>query len=348
VLRYRHLGLSLFVVLVATCSVVAASSGATPRAAAPHPLSAKAWRALVAKAKQEGTVTYYSGQSTVSLTPLAAAFEKRYGIKVVINRVLDNVSRQQVNAEISTGNAIADVWELSSRAITLGALKNGWVADAVGPNLFTKRFDRKKNMVGKAVIIGDGVLGMAWNPQRVPAGVTDITDFVKPQFANGRMGLPDPAVSPTVIDFYLWLQEHYGADILTRLAAQHPKIYLGVQPLQQGIESAEIDGAPYAAGTVIADKAAGAPIEFKLPAKGAWNVPFHTMILKQAPHPAAAQLLMNYMVSQEGQSVMLQGAGSLYPNIAGTYYVTPRKQNLKEFTPAKIAAFQAKFNSLFR
>jgi iron(III) transport system substrate-binding protein len=293
-------------------------------------------------------VTYYSGQSTVSLTPLAAAFEKKYGIKVVINRVLDNVSRQQVNAEITTGKAIADVWELSSRAITLGVLKNGWVADAVGPHLFTKRFDRKKNTVGKAILIGDGVLGMAWNPQRVPGGVTDITDFLKPQFANGRMGIPDPAVSPTVIDFYLWLQEHYGADILTKLAAQHPKVYLGVQPLQQAIESAEIDGAPYAAGTVVADKAAGAPIEFKLPKKGAWNVPFHTMILKQAPHPAAAQLLMDYMVSPEGQAVMLQGAGSLYPKIAGTYYVTPRKQNLKEFTPAKIAAFQAKFNSLFR
>jgi iron(III) transport system substrate-binding protein len=344
----RRLVLSLIVAVTSVCSVVAASSDATPTAAAAHPLPAQAWRALVAKARQEGTVTYYSGQSTVSLTPLAAAFEKKYGIRVVINRVLDNVSRQQVNAEITTGKAIADVWELSSRAITLGALTNGWVADAVGPNLFAKRFDRKKNIVGKAVLIGAGVLGMAWNPQRVPGGVTDVTDFLKPRFANGRMGLPDPSVSPTVIDFYLWLQEHYGAGILSKLAAQHPKIYLGVQPLQQGIESAEIDAAPYAAGTVVADKAAGAPIEFKLSKQGAWNVPFHALILKQAPHPAAAQLLMNYMVSPEGQAVMLQGAGSLYPNIAGTYHVTPRKQNLKEFTPAKIAAFQAKFNSLFR
>jgi iron(III) transport system substrate-binding protein len=148
-IRRRHLALSLAVVIASACSFLPAAGGATPTATAPHPLSASAWRALAAKAKQEGTVTYYSGQSTVSLTPLAAAFEKKYGIKVVINRVLDNVSRQQVNAEITTGKAIADVWELSSRAITLGVLKNGWVADAVGPHLFTKRFDRKRTRSGK-------------------------------------------------------------------------------------------------------------------------------------------------------------------------------------------------------
>jgi len=337
------------VVAIAAVGVVAGPAVGQPAAApTPKPLSTKAWNALIVKAKQEGAVTYYSGQTTLSLTALAAAFEKKYGIKVTINRVLDNVSRAQVNAEISTGKPIADVWELSSRAITLGALKNGWAVNAVGPHLFAKQFNRKKNMVGKAVLVGAGVLGMAWNTQRVSGGVSDVTDFLKPQFANGRLALPDPAVSPTIIDYYLWLQENYGADILTKLAAQHPKIYLGVQPLHQGIEVAEVDGSPYAAGTVLADKANGAPIDFKLPKKGAWNVPFHTLILKQAPHPAAAQLLMDYMVSPEGQAVMQPGAGALYPNIPNTYYVAPRKQNLKEFTPAKIAAFQAKFNSLFR
>src|SRR4051812_10533441 len=151
-----------------TLVAVAAGSGAgvAAPAAAPKPLSAKAWSALVAKARQEGTVTYYSGQSSVSLAAMAAAFEKKYGVKVVVNRVLDNVSRAQVNAEISTAKPIADVWELSSRAITLGALENGWVVDAVGPHLFAKQFDRKQATVGKAVLIGAGVLGMAWNTQR--------------------------------------------------------------------------------------------------------------------------------------------------------------------------------------
>src|SRR4051794_33324522 len=140
-LPVRHLlAFSSLAVVVVAATAFAGGSAAAP-APSPKPLAAKAWSALVAKAKQEGTVTYYSGQSTVSLTPMAAAFEKKYGIKVVINRVLDNVSRAQVNAEITTGKPIADVWELSSRAVTLGALRNGWVVDAVGPHLFARQFD---------------------------------------------------------------------------------------------------------------------------------------------------------------------------------------------------------------
>jgi iron(III) transport system substrate-binding protein len=78
-----------------------------------------------------------------------------------------------------------------------------------------------------------------------------------------------------------------------------------------------------------------------------WNTPYWGLILKQAPHPAAAQLLANFIASPEGQGLVDQGFGAIYPNIEGTYYVTPRIQKLSDFTPAKIAAFNAKWVSLF-
>jgi hypothetical protein len=64
---------------------------------------------------------YYSGQTTLALDALKA-FKRKYAIDIVVNGVLDNVSRLQVNTEITTGRAIAGVWQLSSKAITLGAL----------------------------------------------------------------------------------------------------------------------------------------------------------------------------------------------------------------------------------
>jgi iron(III) transport system substrate-binding protein len=349
----RRLLTALAILVVLSTSLLASSAGAARMSesateATPRGYTPAQWRALVAAAKREGTVVFYSGLTTQALNALAEAFKKKYGITVVNNRVIDNASRAQVNAEITTGRAIADVWELSSKAITTGALRNGWAVDARGPALFTKQFNRKRYTYGKATIIGAGVLGMAWNTSYVPGGVRDVTDYLTPQFANRRLGVPDPSVSPSIIDFYLWLESKYGADIMQRLAAQRPRVYLGVQPLQQAIMSGEIAGAPYSTATVLGDRENGAPINFKLPLKGTWNVPFFTMILKQAPHPNAAQLLINYMISREGQAVIGQRTGVIYPKIPNTFYVVPRNQRLNDFTPAKIAAFQAKFNSLFR
>jgi iron(III) transport system substrate-binding protein len=334
--------------LLASSAASSVSGGAKNAAPAPKPYTAAQWRALVKKAKNEGKVVYYSGQTTLALQRLGDAFKKKYGIDVVWNRVLDAASSTLINTEVSSGHAIADVWELSAKATTTGALRNGWAVDARGPALFTKAFNRKKYMYGKSVIVTVGFLGMAWNTQLHPARVKDITDFLTPAFANKRMGVPDPAVSSAVMDFYLWLQDHYGKNILNKLAAQHPRIYLGVQPLQQAIESGEITGAPYSTATVLTDKDKGAPINFAVPKKGAWNVPLRAMVLKQAPHPAAAQLLVNFMASREGQAAVNYQTGAIYPKIADTYYVPPRDQKLSNFTPKKIAAFQAKFNSLFR
>ena len=70
------------------------------------------------------------------------------------------------------------------------------------------------------------------------------------------------------------------------------------------------------------------------------------MILKQAPQ-RAAQLLLHYIVSPEGQAVLNEGYGAIYPNIKGTFYAPPNHVRLNDYTPAKIAEFQEKWNALF-
>jgi hypothetical protein len=41
-------------------------------------------------------------------------------------------------------------------------------------------------------------------------------------------------------------------------------------------------------------------------------------------------------------------SGAVIPGAVDTLYVPPRKQNLANFTPAKIAAFQARWKALFQ
>ena len=338
------------VVLVAALTAALAGTASashrnTQAAPTPKPLPATAWRALVAKAKQEGAVTIYSVQAPANLAAVGAAFKQRYGITVTVNRQVDNTLIAQINAEESTGKAVDDVWVPTAKQYIYGALKNGWVVDAVGPSFFNKRFDRKTYTFGKAWITGEAVLGEAWNTQAFKGTINGVPDFTNPAF-SGKIGVPDPRVSPSFMDWYLWAQKKWGTSILSKLAAQHPKIYTSTLPMTQAVAAGEIIGAPCATGTAITLKASGAPIEYKV-LKDNWNAPYFGMILKQAPHPAAAQLLANYMQSPAGQAILNAGFGAIYPDLPGTFYPAPRVQRLNDFTKAKVDAFNAQWTSLF-
>jgi ABC-type Fe3+ transport system substrate-binding protein len=103
------------------------------------------------------------------------------------------------------------------------------------------------------------------------------------------------------------------------------------------------------AGPILHLKSQGAPVGFKL-AKGfkTWNAPFWGMMLKGAPHPAAAQLLADYMVTKEGMGLATRLSGAVIKGLPNTFYTTPRNQKLSDLTPKKIADFQAYWNSIFR
>ena len=75
------------------------------------------------------------------------------------------------------------------------------------------------------------------------------------------------------MDWYLWANKKYGADYETKLAAQKPKIYVSSLPMTQAVASGEIIGAPVAAGTALALKEAGAPIDYKVLPDN-WNAPY--------------------------------------------------------------------------
>ena len=337
---------SLVLALVATLAGTALAStqvaGAKPSV---KPYTAAQWRALIGRAQAEGSVTLYSVQDPTNLNALARRFEERFKIKVTVVRNVDNALLSIVNAEHGTGKAVADIWVPSLKRLVLGSTRNGWVVDARGPNFFKSRYNRSRFLVGKGWVTGSAVLGMAWNTAAFPGTVTDVTTFLRPEF-RGRIGVPDPRISPSFMDWYLAQQKKYGANIIDRLAGQSPKIYISSLPMTQAVASGEIIGAPCAAGTALALKAAGAPIDYKVLPDN-WNAPYIGVILKQAPHPNAAQLLANFMVSPEGQELSNRGFGALYRNIPGTFFAQPRSIDVNDFTPAKVQAFNDRWVSLF-
>jgi iron(III) transport system substrate-binding protein len=356
-LRYWTMLLALGVALVAVSSAAPAPSAsvsghataASPAAAAPKPYTTREWTALIARAKREGEVTLYSSHLPANLQRVAAAFKDKYGITVNVNRQIDSVLASQVTTEMGSGNVKADIWMQASLPIMLGAIKNKWVAEARGPSLFAKVYDRSKfAKPGKAWAVGAAVLGLGWNKTLTTRNITDYPDLLASGVVRGKIGVPEPAL-PAFVDFYLWLKENYGEAYLRRLGATRPKIYASTLPMQQAMISGEIAAAVLTPATTVDLKEQGAPVDFAIPKKaGAWNAPWHGMILTKAPHPAAAQLLADFLVTRQGQELLNRRYGAVLKNVPGTYFVPLRRQNLSELTPAKIAAFQRSWNAMFR
>jgi iron(III) transport system substrate-binding protein len=347
--RARSLAAVLAVAAVAGVAATASHGASSASPFPPSAPSAAKWAQVIAKAKQEGSVTIYSAQAPASLADLAAKFKDKYGISVTVNRQVDSVMVQQITAEQGSGKPVADLWVQASKNYTLGAVKNKWVTPPIGPDYYAKGYNRKTLLgPGPTAIVAAAVLGMSWNPSLYPQGIKDIPDFLDPKL-TGKIGVPQPT-SASFIDWYLWLEDTYGKTILPKLAAQKPKIYLSSLTMMQAVISGEISASPFVPGLALDSKKSGAPIDFKLANKGrTWNSPFWGMILKNAPHPNAAQLLADYMVTKDGQAAVQHLAGAVIPGAPETLYVpSPRVPNLANFTPAKIADFQARWKALFQ
>ena len=292
------------------------------------------------------TVYEMAGRECGLLQDTIAAECRLESVTVNVNRQIDNVLATQITAEEGTGKANADVWVANSKAYVLGALKNGWVADNATPSYFSKGYDRSIfAKPGKSFIVGSAVLGYGWNTSAYPAGLKSFKDLANPAL-SGKLGVLQP-LSPVAVDWYLWLQETYGKDFITKLAALHPRIYPSSVPMQQALTSGEIAAGSFLPTTTLDLISQGAPVQFKLP-EHPWNTPYYEMILKQAPHPAAAQLLADFMLSPEGQGAVNHHIGAVLKNVPETSYVIPRIQKLNELSPAKVTAFQSYWNSLFK
>jgi iron(III) transport system substrate-binding protein len=354
--RVRSWARPLLLVLVAALVLflVSAPGGGGPTAHAAQapspatPYTAKQWADLVARAKREGSVAIYSSQSPTSLAEFAAKFKARYGITVTVNRQIDTVTVAQVTTEHGSDRHTADVWVVAARPYVLGALKNGWVADARGPALFSKRYDRSKlAKPGKSFVVGTAIASFGWNTQRWPQGLRNFTDVLNPELAGGKIGVVRPGV-PGHVDFWRdYLGERFGQNFVARLAALKPRLYVSSFPLQNALAAGEVAAAVFVTPQTLDLKAQGAPVDFRLTPGGSWNSPWWGMILKKAPHPAAAQLLANYMVTPEGQEAINKGFGAVMTGVPGTYFVPPRVTKLSEFTPEKVQAYIQGWNSLF-
>lgn len=331
-----------------TFAAAACGSGDTVEVSAEDlgPTGDSSWQEVIDLAREEGSVTYYSGQATDNLQATATAFESAYGIKVDVVRDNDANLQTKLTAEEATDNQVADVVASAAKPWVDEQLSKNYYVPVAGPAFAAPEFDAGKFLKDDTIFTSSAaVLTYAWNTDRVPDGLSGYEDLLAPELAGGKIGVILP-ISAAIVDFYDYLNETVSPDYVERLAAQQPRTYTGAQAIAQALASGEIAAAAYTL-PLTAEMDNGAPVDFGL-SSPVFGAPFLTGVAAKAPHPNAAQLFANFLATKAGQETIADRAGAVLPDIESA---TTSADNIwtsnRAVTADDTVAFRSEFERMF-
>jgi iron(III) transport system substrate-binding protein len=256
---------------------------------------------LLERAKQEGTVILYTSLAPTESKPLAEAFEKKYGLKVELWRALSDKVVQRVVTEAQGKRFTVDVvetngpeMEMIARERLLAQFHSPYIADlpaAAIPQHRTWFPDRMNYFV------------VGYNTAKVRRSEIPATyeGFLDPKW-KGRIGIEatDSEWMATLIK--TWGTEK-GMDFFRRLAAMRPDMRKGHVLLAELVAAGEVPvGLTMYNSNIESLKRKGAPIDF-VPVEPVAARPQGIGLARNAPHPHAALLFADFVLSPEGQKL---------------------------------------------
>jgi iron(III) transport system substrate-binding protein len=254
--------------------------------------------ATVTAAKKEGTVTIYSAASADATAKICDGFKKKYDIDCEYFTASALQLFQRFNAEADAQSVKAD---LITGRLTPFKSQEG----AAFPTQFR---DPDGFYVAGRVIVE----GIAINPDLVAASDMPKTwqDLLDPKW-RGKLIASDPGASGTgLAAFYFW-EKTYGLDFIRKLAENKPLIVNSSALVANSVVSGERPiAAQLDSWEIAVRKASALPIQPIFPAEGSPVVPSPVAVVANDPHPNAAQLLMDYLMSLEGQRLLMENLGS--------------------------------------
>ncbi|HEY4318186.1 MAG TPA: extracellular solute-binding protein [Herbaspirillum sp.] len=254
---------------------------------------------LVEAAKKEGSVTVYSSLSSGESTPLIAAFEKKYGIKVNFWRANSDQVAQRMMTEGQARRYVVDVLETNGSEVEMAARErllsefySPYLADlppdAIAPNRLWVS-DRSNFIV------------VAYNTNKVKRAdlPTTYEGFLDPKW-KGQV-----SIEASDIEWLATIVKKMGNDkgmkFFQALSATNPQMRAGHILLAQMVGAGEVPVAlTVYNGEVESLKRKGTPIDWA-PVQPVVGRPQGMGVAKNAPHPHAALLFADYVLSPENQ-----------------------------------------------
>ncbi len=281
--------------------------------------------ALVAAARKEGTVVWYTTLIVnQAVRPLVAAFAQKYpGIDVQYSRADSGPTALKILYEARAGKVQADIFDGIN---TLPPLRQAGLVAPFVPSSADRYPAELKDKDGYWTATNVYFLTQGINTTMVSAAQRPKTlqDLLDPRW-KGTMAWSStpPAGAPSFVGMVLdTMGEARGMDYLKTLSGQG---MVNIDATPRSVLDKVIEGEYAMALNIFNNHAAisaakGAPVDWlKLdPLIGLYNA---TGLLKDAPHPNAAKLFIDFLESEDGQHVV--AAADYLPAMNGVAAKTP-------------------------
>ena len=256
---------------------------------------------LIEGARHEGTLVLYTSLAPTESRPLAEAFERKYGVKVELWRALSDKVVQRVVTEAQARRNAVDVvetngpeMEMIAREHVFAPLASPYAGDLL-PAAVPRHHEWLPDRMNYFVV--------GFNTAKVKREEIPRTyeGFLDPRW-KGRIGLEATDTEWMAALVKAWGEEK-GMDFFRRLAAMKPDVRKGHVLLAELVAAGEVPvGLTMYEANINSLKKRGGPIDY-VPVQPVVARPQGIGVARNAPHPHAALLFADFVLSPEGQTL---------------------------------------------
>ncbi len=288
-----------------TATTAPAAPATTAATSAPTAAATASSAALLDAAKKEGKVEIYTSLNADEFDTIVKAFADKYAdIKIEFYRGSSEDVTQKALTEFRAKTYIADVLETNDVNI-VQLLNEGVTGNYVSPEAAVYPAGAKD---ANGAFTDDrlNLIVIAYNTNLVkPADAPKKWDDLLDPKWKGKIGIEASDWPLIAYSTKVW-GDAKAQDFWTKLAAQKPRVISGHTELANFLVAGEFALSPTVyAHRVLALQAKKAPIDM-VKSDTAFAFPVMTAIAKNAPHPNAAKVFIDWLLSVDGQNALVK------------------------------------------
>ena len=262
------------------------------------------WNKIVEAAKAEGKVVIYSGHVGAPYHPeIARKFEAKYGIKVEILDARASELRERIRTELAAGRVGGDISHNGGSTSTQMARQGLLQPHGYLPNLAKLSGKFKDDGVHFPVFVQS--YGIVVNSRMVPENERPKSwlDLLDPKW-KGKILSDDLRALGGGSAFFGASYPVLGRAFHEKLAQQNLQFSRAIRENPRRVARGEFPiYIPFSLSDILIHK--GLPLESITPKEGNAYITYDVSLHKDAPHPNAGRVFMNFFLEEEAQMVYI-------------------------------------------
>ena len=326
-------------VLATTAATTLATTGPFFTSAQAAPPAEKITPELIAAAKKEGKVTWYTSIDLVLGEKVGKAFEAKFpGVSMKLERSGAERNFQRIGQEYASKIYNCDVVNSSDAAHLIVWKRQKILAPYVPEDVARDFPDGEKDPDGMFASWRVTLCPMGYNTKLVKAedAPKSYADLLDPKWV-GKLVKAHPGYSGTIMTSTQQCSRDLGWPFFEKLSKQKVmQVQSATEPPKKvilGERQVMVDGGEY---VVLEAKSRGEPIEVIYPTEGTPLITGPSAIMASAPNPNAARLFYAWSMTAEAQQLNIDVAG-----LRSAHSKTADKQGVRKFADIKMMKEEA-------